>query len=248
MAIAFDNSQTLTTVTGPASTLSQSYTCSGANRILFACIFGDGTSDVLSGGTVSYGGVNMTLQLSQGSAAPPSGNGIRWIYVYSLVGPASGSNTFAVNASANFDFCGGTLASYTGVIGVNIDGFAAGASSGGTSLSVARASANDQAWAICMGIGFISGHHLVLSSGSPNTPTTRSTLNDNVATFDSNGAISPANTFQSFVMAEDNSGVSNFGGIVGCFDPGVQPVVVGTTPIIFPGNTGLVRATRIVGY
>lgn len=102
MGIAFD-AKTNTSVTGTASPLTFSHTCTGTDRILFVC------AAVNTGTTVSsmtYAGSSMTLVGSVTDSAGPV------TYLYYIVNPASGANNVVVTASATIYTT--TAVSYTG--------------------------------------------------------------------------------------------------------------------------------------
>lgn len=108
MAIAFDNSGS---GNNTSTSLSFSFTTSGSNRILFAAVAAAQASDGTPTPTVTYGGVSMTL-MSHASGGVTN----KQIFVFYLINPSSGSNTFSsgLNGSGAVSFHEAVLVSYTG--------------------------------------------------------------------------------------------------------------------------------------
>jgi hypothetical protein len=105
-SIAFDNAADLGSVT--ATSLTTAYACSGSNRILWVAVAGDGTSDLISG--VTYDGVAMSLVQKR---APGDSNN-KWLYLFVLMAPSSGSSNVVISASGSSTI-EAVAASYTGV-------------------------------------------------------------------------------------------------------------------------------------
>jgi hypothetical protein len=106
--IAYNNSADLG-YNGGGGNFSTSYTGSVLTHgLLVACISGnDSASDTLT--AVTYGGNALSL----GAKVFVSGN--RWIYLYYLLNPPSGSNTFAITQSGG-NFLIPVVAEYSGVL------------------------------------------------------------------------------------------------------------------------------------
>ena len=104
MAIARDTYLAMSDNTG--TTVTKSYTVSGANRLLLVFIH-SWVGDNVSG--VTYNGVAMTQTLKQNEAPATNYNG----YIYSLIAPATGTNNIVVSGTS-MNFSMGAI-SYTGV-------------------------------------------------------------------------------------------------------------------------------------
>lgn len=104
-AISFSTSSTANTGT-TGTNLSFTYNDgSDANRMLFCGVVGDVTNDTVT--TSSYAGVNMT---KIDKVLVP---GNRWIYLFGLANPASGSNNFNVTSTASV-LLGAACSTYSG--------------------------------------------------------------------------------------------------------------------------------------
>lgn len=113
MAIAFDAATNGGTNLG--NNLSFSHTCSGSDRVLYVVAFGATVSVDATGNNMTgtiYGSDLMTelARLPENNGATPSTD--RWLYLFQLIAPATGSNTVLIVCSS--DAVGGTAASYTG--------------------------------------------------------------------------------------------------------------------------------------
>ena len=91
MAIAFDAA--VAQQDNSTSTQTISHTCTGSNLLLLVGFITNNTTDIITG--VTYASVAMTRQQEQAS----NDNGFR-NYVYSLLGPATGTNDVVVSASS----------------------------------------------------------------------------------------------------------------------------------------------------
>lgn len=92
---------------GGGGTLTSAYTCgSGSNTMLIVAFQGDQTNDDITG--VTYNGVAMTLVNKTHSA------GDRWVYMYYLLAPASGSHNVVIT-STNSHYLLALAADYIGV-------------------------------------------------------------------------------------------------------------------------------------
>ena len=107
MVIAFDAESSSSTYVVD-TTLSWSHTCTGTKRILIVATRGTmGVADVITG--VTYNSVAMT---KLGSSY--QGSSDRWIALWYLLNPSTGTNTITVSASLG-DVIMGSSSSYTGV-------------------------------------------------------------------------------------------------------------------------------------
>lgn len=103
--IAFDTASEATPATG--TSLSWSHTCSGSDRILFVGVVGNlGSNGDISG--VTYGGVALAQV-----GAPVQVVNDRWLYLFMLVAPPTGTNEIVVSAVAS-TFIDAMAVSYTG--------------------------------------------------------------------------------------------------------------------------------------
>lgn len=142
MAIAYDNSSFLGS-NGGSGNFSASYTgATLTNGLLVAGITGDTTTDSIT--AVTYDGAALTL----GAKLQTSGG--RWIYCYYLLGPASGSKTFAITQSGG-GYLIPVVAEYSGVKQSGQPDATATNSSGGsfvTSLASSITIANANSWSV----------------------------------------------------------------------------------------------------
>lgn len=106
MAIAFDSASSGSEVSGNATSLTVSHTCSGNDRILIVATQAAG--DILT--SITYNGVAMVLFDKQ----QQNGNST-FVYLHYLLAPTTGAHDIAVNMSSqgNIGIAG---ASYTGVL------------------------------------------------------------------------------------------------------------------------------------
>lgn len=104
MAIALDNSKHLWQVWPSATSLTSSFTCSWANRILFVSFYSAPTDNA---SWVTYGWVPM---IQAGKILCPSD---RWLYLYYLINPASWANNIVISTNTA-NYIEGYATSYTG--------------------------------------------------------------------------------------------------------------------------------------
>lgn len=105
MAIARDTFAALASQ-GNVSTWTNSYTCSGSDRLLLVCVT-KRTNDDVTG--VTHGGVAMTQLVKLHHSG-----GTEWLYIYGLINPATGAQNIVMSASgSSVSYYGAT--SYTGV-------------------------------------------------------------------------------------------------------------------------------------
>jgi hypothetical protein len=139
MAIAYDNS-TDGNGSGGVSSWTFSHTCSGENRILFVGVISDVTNDRITG--VTYGGVAMTL------VTKLLRSGDRYMYLYSLINPASGANNVVISANASTVIVGGAI-SYTGARQTSQPvAYNQATSASGTSLSLGVTITDSGSWMV----------------------------------------------------------------------------------------------------
>lgn len=203
MAIAYDNSAYDTALT-------HAYTCSGSNRILFVGINGNVNSDDVTG--VTYNGVAMT-QINKALAS----SGDRYVYLYGLVGPASGSNDVVISgppgAVQSFKI------SYTGALQSGLpDAQGTNTALSVTSISKAITTVLDNCWVVCM---FSLG-----GNGAVATVTTGTKRidpgNNPIGMGDSNGAVTPAGSYTTTVT--QNGAAANATLLVASFGPAADTV------------------------
>lgn len=203
MAIALDAVTDQAQATG--STYSFSHTCTGSDRILWVGIFGD-TTDTLTG--ITYNGVAMTVAQKVGM-----GFGDRWIYLYYLVNPATGSNTVSATFSAS-TAAKAVAVSYTGAKQTGqpdnsnnwTDLFV-------SSISHSITTVADNCWMV-----FIAKTN---GAGTPSagTGSTSRGGSNSFAFFDSNGPITPAGSYS---MACSVGGSAVWGSCMASFSPSVS--------------------------
>ncbi len=124
--VAFDATTNGSSGTG---SLSFSHTCTGTSRVLIATIVAAQATDGTPNPTVTYNSVSMTLL---GKQIP--GATLRNMFVFYLINPATGSNTFSctLNGSGAVNLHEAILVSYTGV---KQTGFPDSSNTGSVSLS-----------------------------------------------------------------------------------------------------------------
>jgi len=94
MAVTLDNSASLSYST--SASRSTSFTCSGSNRLLVVTIQTRGDSSHVSVSSVTYNGVALTNQV----AINETGFGVCRVEIWTLIAPATGSNTLQINWGA----------------------------------------------------------------------------------------------------------------------------------------------------
>lgn len=148
--IAFDAATNGNDTTGTSLTFA--HTCSGSNRILFVGIVGNTASNLISG--VTYNGVAMT-QIASSPVQVPSD---RYINLYYLVAPATGSNNVVVSASSS-TYMAAAAVSYTGAAQtspIDVDGTTTTASANTLSKALTTTVDNDWTVMICQAGGGIN--------------------------------------------------------------------------------------------
>jgi len=179
MAISFVGAADLGN-NGGSGTLSVSYTCgSGSGRLLVVGIKGDIGGDNITG--VSYGGVGMTLAAKHTS----SFGGNRWIYLYYLLNPASGSNTVQITTSGGYVIAGAV--DYAGVSGSGQPDATYDANLVGpaTSITGTITPAAGGTWAVMVAGGYTGG---TIAAGTGSTRRTYDAAFSTYGLFDSDAA------------------------------------------------------------
>lgn len=196
MAIAFVSAADLGNNGGSTSSLTQAFTVSaGSDRLLVVSLWGSTGTDVITG--VTYNGTALTnIHKILGG---------RWLHMWYLLNPSSGSNNVVISASGN-DWIGATVGEWTGVAqSGQPDAAAEDADSDASVTTVA-----DNCWAILAGY---ANNTIAASTGT--TERARSDAFDNGILGDSNGPITPAGAYS---MAITGGGGAN-AVIVASFSP-----------------------------
>lgn len=193
MAIARENSANVNQSTG-SSTYTQSYTCTGSNLTLVVG-FVTGTTDNVT--SVTYNGVAMT----QAQKVQMAGSN-RWSYIYYLIGPATGANNIVWNFSAGQDIVFGGIASYTGTNQTAIDGSQTDSVNGATSLTNSQTVTANNSWVSVF--FYTTGTSMAAGSGA----SFFQTVNDNVASSDTNGAVASGTNNQTATWSGSANGRS----------------------------------------
>jgi hypothetical protein len=233
MAIAFDAATDGGNNDGATSSHSFSHTCTGTDRILFVGIAGGqatSEADDLTG--VTYDSVAMTLVGKRVDADLD-----RYVYLYVLVNPASGSHTVAISSSTTKYLLAGAV-SYTGArqssqpdnSTTNISAVAA------TSLTSSLTPVSDGCWIVLVSGQSNSGSPAALDAGTGTTLRTKEGSFGTWGLFDSGGAISPAaNTSLEITR---NSEIEAIGHVLASFAPAGAGEPVGAQ-IIFRNRNAL---------
>lgn len=190
MAIAFNAAADGGNNGGGSAGLTFAYTCgSGNNRLLVVLVLGDTSVNDVTG--VTYNGVSMTLAAPPGLA--PGGPDNRWLYLFWLIAPATGTNNVVISASSTHFILGGA-ADYTGVSQTGQpDATTTHAGSGSiTSLTTSITTVADNSWAV---LAENNGGGLPPTA---NTGTIRRAVDAAFSAwglFDSNGPVTPPGSF-----------------------------------------------------
>jgi hypothetical protein len=190
MAIAFDTF-TDGSIVNPGTALNWNHTCTGSNLYLIVGTIGDLTSDLITG--VTYNTVAMTkLNVVQ----TPSD---RYVTLWGLAGPASGTHQVSVSASSSIVIEGGS-ASYTGVSGLDASATTNAAASPATSVTGTITTIAANAWTVAI----FRNDNAAASAGTGTT--SRGNFGDlSCALMDSNGALSPgSHTLQATLGGGEN--------------------------------------------
>ncbi len=191
--LSFDNAQDLGNNGGTTNSQSGSYTATGTNLIGLVLILGDqitGSDDISS---VTWGGVSCSLLRAYGPVLTGSD---RFMYVYYILSPATGSQTIAVTAASTHYLIVGA-ASYAGArqsaqpdnTTTNVSG-----STGDTTLTTSLTTVANNSWTFVFESGFTSGN-TPPAAGTNSTRRTFGAAFGNWGFFDSNGPVTPAGSF-----------------------------------------------------
>jgi hypothetical protein len=174
------------------ATISQDFTCSGNNRILFAGIVNFAPTDDVEAPT--YGGVAMTLVGKQGFNTEASPDD--WSYLYYLINPASGTNTLSVTRTDTTSSMHLVGVSYTGAKQSGVpDASATNVQDSGTSLTTSVTTVADNCWTV-----LFCGAQREVSAGTGTTERVNGIQN---LIGDSNAAITPAGSTSMAVTMSD---------------------------------------------
>lgn len=196
MAIALDNS-TNGGLVNPGTSLTYAHTVSGSNRILFVSVFGD-TTDKITG--VTYNGVSMTL-VGKTVKSPD-----RYVYLFYLIAPATGTNNVVVSASSSIAICSHAV-SYTGAAQTgqpdsSITGTAA------TSLTLTTTVVASNCW-------LVGAWRTNVTTGTAGTGATQRQGSNGLYTADSNGVVGTG----SQSMTYNTAGSNGYSGVMASFAP-----------------------------
>ncbi len=190
MAIAYVNSTNKDQVN--ASSCTYSHTVNAGTDLFLAVSVIAYTTDNITG--VTYAGTAMT-QVGK----KLTGSGGRWMYLYVLHNPSTGTNNVVVSASGT-TYISSQAATYTGVTQsstVHVSNTNSGTTS---SLTTSVTTTLDNCWLIMAGAGY--GDELKAGTGT----TERQGNGSGLSIFDSDGAKSPAGSYS--LVAASNGGVS----------------------------------------
>lgn len=210
-----------------STSLSWSHTCSGLLRFLVVGFNGDsvGGADDITG--VTYNGVAMTLGVKKINAT----SGDRMLYLYYLIGPASGANTVTISCSSSHNLSGGSV-SYTGVKqsaqpDATITNFSG---STATTLTTAIVTSANNSWAVLLEGGY--------DNNNPPTAGAGLTIRKSDGTFgawglfDSNSDITPAGSYS----MTTNRGTNPFNLAITHVALSMSPDTGGVTPVHYLGS------------
>lgn len=152
MAIARDTATQMTKGSGGISSVTFSHTCTGSNLTLLVGFQLVGT---VTG--VTYNGVSMSLLSDQLDAS-----GIH-IYLYGLVGPATGANNVVITRNVTTDTIYYQSVSYTGVSQIGLPDSTNKGTNSLTSLTVSTTTVADKA--VVIGLGSSAGAAVVAGAG-----------------------------------------------------------------------------------
>jgi hypothetical protein len=201
MAIAFD-ATTNGGLANPGTSLTFSHTVTGSNPILFVNVVGSNSTDNITGAT--YNGVSMSLVGKIQTFTE------RWVYLFVLVGPATGANNVVVSSSPA-DVIAPDATSYTGAAqSGQPDAFSTKSSSGGLFTDAVTVVAAN-CWIVWS----------VRSDQSGQAPfsgavTTQRQSSLNVYYADSNGTVGTGSQSSTYGTSD-----GNWGGVMASFAPAV---------------------------
>lgn len=222
MAIAFDSATAgINNATG-VNSLSFSHTVgSGSNRLLFLLVgFGNDGGDVVN--TPTYNGVSMTLVTKVNS----DGTG-RFLYLFALVAPTSGSNTVAITTSGSVNVLSAVAMGYSGAQqSTTMD--ASGINTGtGTSISKSITTVADNCW-LAGGVWMNSDS---ITAGASTTVRATSAGDGRIAGIDSNAAKTPPGSYS--LTTNGNNDVNGI--IVASFAPAGGTTVASSATTMMMG-------------
>ena len=209
MAIAFDAAGGEFNTSG--TTLSDDFTCSGNNRILFVGVVNFAPTDDLE--APKYGGVTMKLVGKQGfnSEASPGD----WSYLYYLINPASGTNTLTVTRTDDTSTMHVVCTSYTGVKQSGVpDASAINVQDSGTSITTSVTTVADNCWTV-----LFCGAQKDVSAGTGTTDR-KSGIQNLIG--DSNAPISPAGSTSMEVTMGDTESATIMASFAPSGSAGIQ--------------------------
>lgn len=185
MAIARDNAAKIGAATGSTG-LSGAYTCTGTNLVLLAFAERDNANVQ----TCTYNSVSMTLV---GSFAYNVGSGGRFMDVFILAAPATGSNTLASSGTGS-TYRALFGMSYTGVNQVSTaDNSNSNSTSGVSSLTVSLTPVASNCWIVGMAMDDNGGTMTATNSSVINGSASANPGGANIM-FDTNGTASGSTT------------------------------------------------------
>jgi len=180
MAIALDSANAGASFGTLGTSKTYAHTCTGDNLILFVSfVITQQNTDTLT--SITYAGVEMTIV----GKVQTEGVDDRWIYLYYLIGPATGANNIVLTTSGDTTGVSNAV-SYTGARQSGVPDANSTAVSDGTSLTGNITTTVDNCWVTGAIRG--SGGNLIAAAGS----TLRGTASGFSKMIDSNGAITPA--------------------------------------------------------
>ena len=191
MAIALDTASAGSNTTG--TSLTYAHTCTGSNLILFASVRTDTSVDDVTG--VTYNAVSMTFVQKVKTT-----NG-RWMYVYMLVAPATGTNNVVVSCTASH-YIASQAISYTGAKQSAQPDYSTTDTQDGTgaqSYTKAITTVADNCWVVT----FPSGVTGAVTSVTNGTYREGDTLGTYI--YDSNGPKTPAGSYSMTVNVQDGN-------------------------------------------
>lgn len=205
-----------------ATSLTFSYTVAG--DLLVVGVEGDKNSDFISG--VTYNTVAMT----QAAKRAANGTFTRWLYLYYLIGPATGAHNVVISASSSCDFILGLAADYSGVKATGQPD-ATATNNNGTTVSTLASSITtvaDNAWAVLLESGYNGD---APSAGAGATFRVTDAAFQTIGLFDSGGVITPAGSYS---MTTNRSSPSS----------GLSHVIAAFAPTVAAG--GFIAGQRVI--
>jgi hypothetical protein len=157
-----------------------------AGNVLYVVVEGDGTSDYISG--VTYNGVALSLIAKIGPSDPAH----RWLYLFGLLAPATGSHNIVVSASSStfIDILAASYSGHTGALYQVVQTYD-GSDTPAINWTAPITTGADNSWTL-MAWNFYSPAGIPPTGGTGTTRRVYDTEYESIAIFDSNGAISPA--------------------------------------------------------